>query len=103
MQLSPCVSNQLARLCVRISSVETQLGIPPSNSRTNKPPFPFKTSPSNQISILCQRIKRLEALVVIPAVITTTPYKPLGPNGNAVLSNKVNLLCGRLARIQRNI
>lgn len=103
MQLSPCVANQLARLCVRISNVETELGIPSVTSNTSTPPFPFKTSPANQISILCQRIKRLEREVGITPVTSTHSVKPLGPNGNALLSNKVNQLCGRLARVQRNL
>ena len=100
MQLDVCSANNLSSLCQRITKVELKLGVPRSNiARTNIP----RKNQFNDVSILCQRIKRLEGLVGIKTVPKAPGYQQLGPSGNAVIANKLNLLCGRLTRVEKKI
>ena len=100
MQLNTCTANKLSQLCVRVSAAEKKAGIP-SNLETVNRPRGQLNNPFDKISKLCQRIKKLENVAGIPPVKSKHPVRQLGPNGNAVLSNKVNQLCGRLARVEK--
>ncbi len=100
MDIQTCAANNISKLCVRTSNVERQIGKSANFAKTDN----VRNSPQNcynKLSVLCQRIKYLEGQAGIPTVKPPNLIKPLGPNGNAVLSNKVNTLCGRLARVEK--
>lgn len=100
MQLNTCTANKLSALCQKVSSAEKKAGL--ASKVTPRSPNALPQSPSAKLNNLCQRIVALEKIVGIPKV-KSQPTKPLGPNGNAVLSNKVNTLCGRVARVEKNL
>ncbi len=99
MELTVCAANGLSRLCVRVSRVERQLGIRSNFIRPNND----RQNPCDKINKLCQRIKRLEHRAGITTVRTVGHQSQLGPSGNALISNRLNQLCGRLARVQRRL
>jgi len=101
MQLDVCTANKLSALCQRVTRAERLLNITSSFGHAEVQ----KKNQFNALSVLCQRIKRLEKA----AGIKTVPKPPgyiagtFGPSGNALAANKVNALCGRLARVEKLI
>ncbi len=102
MELTTCAANTLSRLCVRVSTAEKRAGI---TGPIVKPAFnAIPLNSFEKVNVLCQRIKRLERKLGIPFnIVANNQFKPLGPNGNAVVSNKLNRLCGRLGRIEKRL
>lgn len=98
MQLNVCTANKLSALCQRVNAAEKKAGL--TAKVVPRPPNAPPQNPSGKLNNLCQRIIVLEKTVGIPKVKSSNT-KQLGPSGNAVLSNKVNTLCGRLVRVEK--
>jgi hypothetical protein len=100
MQLNVCTANKLSALCQRVNAAEKKAGL--TANVVPRAPNAIPQNPFTKLNNLCQRIVALEKIVGIPKVVAK-PTKQLGPSGNAVLSNKVNTLCSRLARVEKNL
>jgi hypothetical protein len=102
MQLNVCTANKLSALCQRVNAAEKKAGL--TANVVPRAPNAIPQNPFTKLNNLCQRIVALEKIVGIPKVNGKSQhFKPLGPSGNAVLSNKVNTLCSRIARVEKNL
>ena len=101
MQINASTANNMSSLCTRVTRAEKNLGHSISSSSSN---ISAMQNPFEKLSVLCQRIKKLEKELGITGSTThSNSVGQYGPSGNAVLSNKVNTLCSRVARIEKQI
>ena len=100
MQINTSTANKLSQLCLRVSNAEKK-----AQENFDSEPIniirKLSNNPYDKINRLCCCIKKLEKDVGIPSDETKPSYRPVGINGNAFLSNKVNQLCNRVAHIER--